>query len=983
MAALQALADSLLSGPVSPKLATAAADAVSFVLDSPYGATPQVLEFAGAAATALSDGLALYVGSACASGGGGGGSASVSSGSIAVSVACAGSALSAPGSAAAADPLPAGIPGAATAVAQFTALTFDPHIGAAAAASSGVVRLSLGDATSGEALPVAGLTTLITLTMPSARLADGLLAVPAFWNESAKAYSSAGMTWLPNPAPPASELAIDWVPGFAATSDDVLPLAWNVSGSAVAGCVDSWLNCSDVAQQLVTLNTCAGDVASQRWSCAGSTAGVIRVWTGCDCGLWRVPVDAPAPACGWNVSTQAFQGGGCVLSNVTRVGTRHLTAFAVQAKPPEIRTLSAKDLVSISPQDLVHIKELLIIVCVLFAGMHLVSALLARLDRRDFARLSGLAFSPRLGCTMVQLPGAECDGEAATELWTWRFTQEPLVVGEEGKGLVAGTAVAFAGLVGVPYARLACAVPETMFGGQPAKHCVGRMQGLCPSRIEELHSKRLSRRLSQRSGRISTPHADGESPTAASATPIGQLVLAEATDIVRQSSLAAHADSLDLLTVASTAFMHALLASWCIKGSDEIVAQQRMFLTHYFRGAPDTEARCNHFLRLYVIFKEMLIGGSVRAASNWMPKARMWRTILLSTMTKDDECYWDADEHIAFALLANNQAYPPTKLQGFQIFMALFSGIGSSLVSTFVTGSSAGDTQNAATAGQFVANARRMLLTRRNKKKPGAAEGAQQRGEAGEDAASAAKEDVEEKKHGRAAWYDLEGDDLAFTLEDGEDTVGVPGVTDPMSFTTAAILETMPPELVEALQPRGDGEGDAAPAARIWTTALVAAYIQSTELHSWRVSPRSVPLARQRTLLDSALAWLTARLTEAAGDPELGELLLRRLLRQAQVQSTRWAKLHDRRVTTSRGAHVGTTEHGRMTGYNAAASTYVSLVNGHPTVALFASELSIGFTRWMGFNVLVSAIMCMLVVNSAYAALCISCYCLPPLTNAP
>ena len=364
----------------------------------------------------------------------------------------------------------------------------------------------------------------------------------------------------------------------------------------------------------------------------------------------------------------------------------------------------------------------------------------------------------------------------------------------------------------------------------------------------------------------------------------------------------------------------------------------------------------------------MLIGGSVRSAANWLPKARLWRTILLSNMTKDGECYWDADEHIAFSLLANNQAYPHNKLQGFQVFMALISGFGSSFVSTFVTGSSASNADNATIAGQFVANARRTMHSRRSKQKPRTSVCAEQQSEAaGEGSpASAGKAKAEEIKHRRAAWFDIEGDDAAFTLEDGDDSVAVLGVTDPLSFTKAAILETMPPELMEALQPRGDngGDGDAALAARIWTTALVAAYLQATELYSWRVSPRSVPLAQQRTLLDAALAWLTARLTEASGDRERGELLLRRLLRQAQAQSTHWIKLHDRRVTTSRGAHVSTVEHGHMTGYNAAASTYVSLVNGHPTVALFAAEISIGFTRWMGFNVLVSAIMCMLVVNS-------------------
>ena len=977
LSALQGLTASLLAGPVTPTLAAAAANAVSFVLSSPYGAAPGVLTAAGGAAGALSNGLALHVGGACATGGGGGGSASVSSTSVAVAIACAGSALSAPGSAASAAPLPAGIPGAGSAVAQFTALTFDPNLGTTAANSSGVVTMSLGDATSGAALPVSGLSQLIQLTVPSARLANGLLAAPAFWNATAQAYSSAGLTWLPNPAPPASALTVAWVPGFVATSDATLPLAWNISGSAAAGCIDSWLDCGNATQRLVTVNTCPCEAAAQLWSCGTATSGVIRVWTGCACALWRVPPNAPAPACGWNVSTQAFQGGGCVLANVTQVGTRHLTAFTVQASPPQIRTLSAKDLVSISPKDLVHIKLLLIIVCVLFAGMHLISALLARLDRRDFARLSGLAFSPSVGHTALQLPCPGGNGKDATaELWAWRFTQEALVVGEEGKGLVSGTAVVFAGLIGVPFARLACAVPSTMFGGRPAKHCVGRPEGLSPSRIEALNSRRLSRRLSQRSARLSTPHADGGLPTAGNTMHIGQLVLAEAEDAGLQASLAALSAGdvdldtdtgvdkgvVDLLTVASTAFMHALLASWCIRGSDEIVGQQRLFLTHHYRGLPDAEARCHHFLRLYAVFKEMLIGGSVRAASNWMPKARMWRTILLS----NQQGYWDADEHIAFALLANNQQYPPSKLQGFQIVMSLLSGVGSALVSTFVTGSSAGDAQNAAIAGQLVANTRRLLLSRRNKKAPaaGTAQPPSEEAAAKEAEAPAGGEAVVEKKHGRGAWYDLEGDDLAFTLEDGDDTVAVAGVTDPLSFTTAAILETIPPELVEALQPRGDsGDGDAALAARIWTTALVAAYLQSTEMFSWRVSPCTVPLAEQRTLLDVTLAWLTAQLTEAAGDSARDELLLRRLLLRAQTQSTRWAKLHDRRVTASRGAHVPTAEHGRMQGYSAAANVYVSLVNGHPTVSLFTSELSIGFCRWMGMNVLVSAIMCVLVVS--------------------
>jgi hypothetical protein len=60
-----------------------------------------------------------------------------------------------------------------------------------------------------------------------------------------------------------------------------------------------------------------------------------------------------------------------VFANVTRIGTRHLTDFAVETAPPKIRTLSAADLVAISPEDLVHIKDLLVVICALFAAMHI------------------------------------------------------------------------------------------------------------------------------------------------------------------------------------------------------------------------------------------------------------------------------------------------------------------------------------------------------------------------------------------------------------------------------------------------------------------------------------------------------------------------------------------------------------------------------------------------------------------------------------
>jgi hypothetical protein len=83
----------------------------------------------------------------------------------------------------------------------------------------------------------------------------------------------------------------------------------------------------------------------------------------------------------------------------------------------------------------------------------------------------------------------------------------------------------------------------------------------------------------------------------------------------------------------------------------------------------------------------------------------------------------------------------------------------------------------------------------------------------------------------------------------------------------------------------------------------------------------------------------------------------------ARLQIRRWAKLHDRRVTSSRGAHIATHEHVKLQVRNAASMVHSTLVNGHPVISLFTSELSIGFARWMGMNVIVSALMAMLVVR--------------------
>jgi hypothetical protein len=867
-----------MSGPVSPAQGNTSADIISSVLASSYGALPLVLSTAGVAARALGDGLGRSLVGAC-SGGGGASSASASASSLAVSAACAGGggAFSSPGGAAVVEPL---TPAARAAIAQVMVLQFDPYLGGAVNSSGRVVVVVTLQDAAGDALPVAGLTQLITLTLPTGGgLSPGLVAAPMFWNTSTAAYSAAGLAWIPNPAPPAAQLTIDWASGFDAASDDVLPRAWAVSGMAASGCEDASLDCGVPGQRSSVVETCPGDAASQRWACGGRTAGVFRIWTGCGCALWRVPPDAAAPACGWNVSTQAFQGGGCVASDATRVGTRHLTAFTVQAQPPEIRTLSAADLVAISPQDLVHIKDLLILICCMFVGMHVGAFLLSRLDTRDMKRLLAMARSDALGCQSFAVNG--------DTLLTWRLTQH-VPAGDAGDAeeahrvVVAGPAVAFASMVGIPYARLALAVPETMFGLQPVCCSVGRRPA--------------------DSGLASSDKLQCSAP----------------------------ADEPDMAMVAGTSFMHALQLSWCMASGDEVMTQQRLFLA--FMEQQRSAVERGQFLRLFTVFKEMLIAGNLRGAKNWLPKARLWRVVLLSC----DAGFWDPSDALALALLANNKAEPATVLHGVQSLMAALSSLAAVLIGSCVSGSDPSD-GDLATAGAESAARTVRLASRRARLKPSR---------------------VEDIKGSVAADLSPVGDGT-YVVDDGEveeRDEGFGGSDDPLCFCATAITETVPEQLSAALG------HDETRAARVWTTALVGAYIDSNPLFTWRVSAASVPLAEQRTLLDAAEDWVQAQLR---GAPAVHAFVMA----AARHRVNLWIKYNDRRMTRQRKSLIGSREHAGTEMHRAVAMVHNALVTQHPTVSLITTEFAVGFVRWMGFVVLVSTLTSMLVVSIWFCAL--------------
>ena len=83
-------------------------------------------------------------------------------------------------------------------------------------------------------------------------------------------------------------------------------------------------------------------------------------------------------------ASQAFGGKGCVATSVTYCACQHLTDFA-SASAPKISVCSAKDLLSLSPSDIVtKLRLFLYLICGLFGGaaapLSLITAI--HLDRK-------------------------------------------------------------------------------------------------------------------------------------------------------------------------------------------------------------------------------------------------------------------------------------------------------------------------------------------------------------------------------------------------------------------------------------------------------------------------------------------------------------------------------------------------------------------------------------------------------------------------
>ena len=951
-----AAVNTTLAGVLSTPIASATAGVLSALVASPTvaassGGQQQLFTAVDAVITSLTGALVARVVSACDSGA----TAAVASASINMAVSCFSggqpttAALTVPGGAASVDAVSPALlaaigggsrrrtllaAGSGSVGASLVALSFDPHATSSAAANvsnagGGVVRLQFTDTGTGAVLPVSGLAQPITMQLAlssNASSSNGSMAVAAlYWDGQAGAYSGAGLVAGPNPVAPNSTFT--WRTGFAADSTQSnLAMAWSL---AVDGCTEQFLNCSDtlVASWAVSLDPDA-EVGGAIMRCGPGDTGLLRLFTGHDCPLWDRGGNgssSSAGGCLWNVSTQRFAGPGCMALPSVRMATTHTTDFALVSMPT-VEVASPAQVDSVTPSSLAKLRLLIATLVCLFGGMHVLGAVLNARDQRDVRRVTTKAFSPALGCTLH-------DGG----LYTWSLTQAPPA--SEVLDTVRGPAVQFAGLLGVPYGRLALAIPEHLFGGQPPKRSLGRRHGLSAAGMRA-HSAVLLSALS----RSFKPDADSAAGLSRAERLVALAVhaapddeeLGKDSEAWVTASVTLGDDSCSppqpakaptLLQLSSTALMQAFLVSWCLRGTEWTVGQQRLYIKRLHASGVDPHG--TRYLRLYHCYKEMLMGHLYRS-HGWLTRARVLRCAILF----DDACGWEPSDALAAVLQASAsdlpmEDEPAPRWRLLQVVRDAVQNLITSVGMAIAGGD--GELSGSADAIQDVYDNRRRDAHRKlsaNLPQTRASGGLAQ----------------ESQKAHKAA-----GNSISF---EGDD---------PVHYSQEAILVSIPPYLREWCTAPGSAE-------RAWTCACVAAFCEA-QREGWLTTPLDGN-ANFRTLTDEAHSHL-GRCLEEAGcggtDPspssKPGDTPAERVCLDARTQVAAWAVRADRLLTRSRATYQSSS----LYVVNELQRTLLALVNAavaqSASLALFISAYCVGSRRWHNGMLLISCLLAMLLVQ--------------------
>jgi hypothetical protein len=179
----------------------------------------------------------------------------------------------------------------------------------------------------------------------------------------------------------------------------------------------------------------------------------------------------------------------------------------------------------------------------------------------------------------------------------------------------------------------------------------------------------------------------------------------------------------------------------------------------------------------------------------------------------------------------------------------------------------------------------------------------------------------------------------------------------PISFSSDAILGCMPPALFapELLV------ADAADGARLWTTALCCALMETLEV-SWALNQPAFPgmpgvgdCATCETVLDRSSSFLAAQFASAAA---LGAVMA-----AARAQTAEWAVMQHQRISALCTAQLSTRQHVKLMGMRIMGDISKAGAVGHSTFGIFLAPHSDGIRRWQSFVVVISTLVALLTVN--------------------
>ena len=521
---------------------------------------------------------------------------------------------------------------------SFHFLTFDPFSGSVN--GSGSSRLLLSAA--GAALEVQNLSRPILISLPalpSASLQAG--ATPAlctFWNVSRQAYSADGCLGLPNPLPPglSAFFNVSAAPEGSGARALLGALAFSPASSPLlTGCQTAVLDCAAAGTAGVFFLNPDDPFAAPAVRCPSLDAPVVGrggtlalaapplfILYGARCALWN---SSNTIACYWNATLQAFQGAGCAAStSQSQCLCSHLTDFSTLTFPT-IAVATPAQMLAITPGDLItKLRFFLALIVGLFGAMHLGAAIGYVMDRRSRARVLAELTSPDLGFVML-----------SSGVWTWSVFQDPL---RDSFGAVTGPAVRLAQLVGVPYVRLRCAIPEELLAGDIV-HVVGRTEGLSVA-ASKAGTQELNALLASAYGKSeSVGCCTGGVSAADEDTRMAEE--APAGDKTQLDEAAA-----DAACVTSTALLFALLWMRLLLPREELIVRQAAASRHFAR----TRTVSGNFDTLVGRFLDLLSSGNLHSRTRWLMKSRLWRLILL----QDPDGFWSATPGLAFALHASS-----------------------------------------------------------------------------------------------------------------------------------------------------------------------------------------------------------------------------------------------------------------------------------------------------------------------------------------